>query len=53
VLNVPVTCHPDHFPKDKYEFTSWEQNAQAPLLDAKVMRWFWGKQYLSNTFVES
>jgi acetyl esterase/lipase len=41
VLNVPVTCHPDHFPKDKYEFTSWEQNAQAPLLDAKVMRWFW------------
>ena len=32
VMNMPVTCHPHHFPKDKYEFTSYEQNADAPVL---------------------
>lgn len=42
VLNIPVTCHPHLFPKDKYEFTSWEQNKDAAQLPAETMMWFWG-----------
>jgi len=41
VLNIPVTCHPDFHPKDKYELDSWEQNKDASGLDVHRMTWFW------------
>jgi len=47
VLNIPVTCHPKHFPKDKYEYTSYEQNKNASVIDGPRMLWFWD-QYLPN-----
>ncbi|EFX06321.1 lipase esterase family protein [Grosmannia clavigera kw1407] len=42
VLNIPVTCHPDHFPTSKYEYHSFEQNAGSPIVNAFRMRKFWG-----------
>ncbi|KAI9818371.1 MAG: hypothetical protein M1827_000429 [Pycnora praestabilis] len=47
VLNTPVTCHPKHFPFAKYEYTSYEQNAEASILSKKTMNWFWD-QYLPD-----
>lgn len=44
---IPATCHPELFPKDKYEYTSPEQNAEAPVLKTKNMRWFW-EQYVPD-----
>ncbi|EGC47049.1 lipase [Histoplasma capsulatum var. duboisii H88] len=26
VLNMPMICHPDFFPRDKYEYNSWDEN---------------------------
>ncbi|KAK5207783.1 hypothetical protein LTS03_005969 [Exophiala xenobiotica] len=46
VLNIPVTCHPKHFPTWKYQYQSYTQNANAPVVDAWKMNWFWN-QYLS------
>lgn len=51
VLNVPVTCHPKHFPADKYEHGSYQQNKDAPVVDAPKMDWFWG-QYLPKVELE-
>ncbi|OAL33235.1 hypothetical protein AYO20_07552 [Fonsecaea nubica] len=45
VLNIPVTCHPDLFPRDKYEYGSYEQNDSASVVDAPKMHWFW-EQYM-------
>lgn len=42
VLNIPVTCHPKHFPTCKYEFESYEQNKDASIIDKAKMNWFWG-----------
>ncbi|KAI9874523.1 MAG: hypothetical protein M1830_009649 [Pleopsidium flavum] len=47
VLNIPVTCHPKHFPTKKYEYGSYEQNKDAPVIDVPRMTWFWD-QYLPN-----
>jgi len=47
VLNVPVTCHPKHFPSDKYEYGSYQQNKDASFMDSPMMDWFWD-QYLPN-----
>lgn len=41
VVNIPVTCHPKFFPKDEYEYESYEQNKDAPMLPAHTMMWFW------------
>ncbi|KAK6077390.1 lipase esterase [Seiridium cupressi] len=41
VLNIPVTCHPDHFPRSKYEYDSYTQNANAPIVNAARMRLYW------------
>lgn len=41
ILNIPVTCHPDHFPHTRYEGNSYEQNAFAPIVSASRMRLFW------------
>jgi acetyl esterase/lipase len=40
-----VTCHPNHFPHDKFELGSYEQNKDGTLVDAPKMWWFWD-QYL-------
>ncbi|KAG9529386.1 hypothetical protein KCU93_g3575, partial [Aureobasidium melanogenum] len=47
VLNIPVTCHPRHFPQLDYELNSYEQNAESPTTNATHMRWFWD-QYDPN-----
>jgi acetyl esterase/lipase len=47
ILNIPVTCHPDHFPHSQYEGNSFEQNALAPIVSASKMRFFW-KNYLPS-----
>ncbi|KAI9745056.1 MAG: hypothetical protein M1818_001334 [Claussenomyces sp. TS43310] len=47
VLNIPVTCHPAHFPAAKYEYGSYEQNKDSPIVDSAKMNWFW-HQYLPN-----
>ncbi len=47
VLNIPVTCHPALFPKDKYEYFSYSQNKDASVVDAPKMDWFW-EQYLPD-----
>lgn len=36
-LSVPVLCHPDYFPKDRYEFTSYDQ-CFGTLLNSAEMR---------------
>ncbi|KIA76019.1 lipase [Aspergillus ustus] len=41
VLNFPDTCHPAYFPKDKYEYSSPNQNRDAPMLTTEVAHWFW------------
>ncbi|OAL53562.1 lipase esterase family protein [Pyrenochaeta sp. DS3sAY3a] len=41
IINIPVTCHPDHFPHSRYEGRSYEQNALAPIVSASKMRLFW------------
>ncbi|KAH8648237.1 lipase esterase family protein [Ilyonectria robusta] len=41
ILNIPVTCHPDHFPASKHKYHSFEQNAHAPIVNASHMRMFW------------
>ncbi|KAK4940934.1 hypothetical protein LTR10_019088 [Elasticomyces elasticus] len=45
VLNIPVTCHPKLFPRDMYEYGSYEQNKDASIVDAPKMDWFW-EQYM-------
>ena len=44
---IPVTCHPDAFPSEKYEYTSYEQNDDAPILKSRNARWFW-RQYVPD-----
>ncbi|KAL4926198.1 alpha/beta hydrolase [Aspergillus undulatus] len=41
VLNIPDTCHPAHFPRDKYEYHSPEQNKDAPIITTEAAHWFW------------
>lgn len=43
VLNFPGTCHPDHFPRDKYEYYSPEQNNDGPIITTEAVHWFWSK----------
>jgi hypothetical protein len=43
ILRIPVTCHPDFYPTDKYELASWEQNKDASGLSVERMLYFWGK----------
>jgi len=47
ILNIPVTCHPKHFPADKYEYGSYQQNKDSSVVDGPRMDWFWD-QYLPN-----
>ncbi|KAL2866078.1 Alpha/Beta hydrolase protein [Aspergillus lucknowensis] len=41
VLNIPDTWHPTHFPKDRFEYYSPEQNKDAPILTTEAAHWFW------------
>lgn len=50
ILNIPVTCHPQFFPKTKYAYTSYEENKGAPIVDSKQMYWFWGMR-IPNTVI--
>jgi acetyl esterase/lipase len=44
ILNIPVTCHPDHYPSG-HKNSSYKENMDAPIVDAERMRWFW-RNYL-------
>ena len=52
VLNIPVTCHPKHFPTDQFEYGSYQQNAAASVVDQDRMMWFWDN-YLPNAEPEA
>ena len=41
VLNIPVACHPSHFPVGEYEYYSYEQNRDAPIVHTERMHFFW------------
>jgi acetyl esterase/lipase len=41
ILNIPVTCHPAYFPHGNYEYRSYEQNKNSPIVNATLMHWFW------------
>lgn len=42
LLNSPVLCHPNFFPKDKgYEYNSFEQNADSAVLGKENMMGCW------------
>jgi acetyl esterase/lipase len=46
VLNSPVLCHPNFFPKDKgYEYNSFEQNANSAVLGKENMLGCWAQYY--------
>lgn len=46
ILNIPVLCHPEHFPKvDKYEYNSMEQNKDAPILSVRALLKCWSMYY--------
>jgi len=47
VLNIPVTCHPKLFPVEKYEYNSYVQNKDAPVVDEKKLLRLWD-QYLPH-----
>ena len=40
IMNVPITCHYNHFPKGEYECTSYEQGFGA-LLNSGEMKQIW------------
>ena len=40
MLNFPVTVHPKFAPRDKYEMKSWQQNADASVVNAVRLEWF-------------
>ena len=44
---IPAVCHPDLFPRDKYEYNSPEQNAEAPVVKKRNAKWFW-EQYVPD-----
>ena len=44
---IPVTCHPDLFPRERYEYTSLEQNKDSQILKTRNMLWFW-EQYVGK-----
>ncbi|OQU97177.1 hypothetical protein CLAIMM_03152 [Cladophialophora immunda] len=48
ILNIPVTCHPQRFPKERFAYFSYTQNAASPIVDSGKMDWFWN-QYLSSS----
>jgi hypothetical protein len=48
ILNIPVTCHPQRFPKGRFACFSYTQNAASPIVDSGKMNWFWN-QYLSTS----
>ena len=45
MLNIPALCHPHFFPNERYELASYEQNADAPTINGRNMRWFWDQYY--------
>ncbi|KAB8265411.1 alpha/beta hydrolase fold-domain-containing protein [Aspergillus pseudonomiae] len=51
VLNVHDICHPAHFPKDKYEYHSPEQNKDAPVMPTHATHWF-SEQYCPTAGAE-
>ena len=44
-LNFPPVVHPNHFPHDKHNGTSYEENKDAPVLPVWIMEFFWKSYY--------
>lgn len=40
VLSFPVTCHPECFPTDKYELASYNDCADASVVNPVRVEWF-------------
>jgi acetyl esterase/lipase len=40
ILSMPVTVHPKFAPTDKYEMGSWQQNANASVVNSLRLEWF-------------
>ncbi|KAI9706592.1 MAG: hypothetical protein M1836_003599 [Candelina mexicana] len=45
ILSIPATCHPKHFPTDKYELNSYKSLENVPMLPAKRLVDFWDAYY--------
>ncbi|KAI9761795.1 MAG: hypothetical protein M1835_008114 [Candelina submexicana] len=45
ILNIPATCHPKHFPTDKYELNSYKSLENVPMMPAKRLEGFWDAYY--------
>jgi hypothetical protein len=41
ILNIPALCHPKHFPRDKYEYGSFDQNADKGISDPSWAIFYW------------
>ncbi|PGG96713.1 hypothetical protein AJ79_09483 [Helicocarpus griseus UAMH5409] len=41
VLNMPMICHPDFFPQDKYEYKSWFENEEEAVASAARALFHW------------
>ncbi|EEH33240.1 lipase/esterase [Paracoccidioides lutzii Pb01] len=41
VLNMPMICHPDLFPRDKYEYKSWEENENEAVASSSRALFHW------------
>ncbi|KIW11720.1 hypothetical protein PV08_11022 [Exophiala spinifera] len=52
ILNIPVTCHPDFFPSDRYPGGSYQQNKDASIVNAPQMFWYWN-QYMPEPSPEA
>lgn len=47
VLHFPIICHPRFFPRDRYEYQSYEQNKETSVLVPRFMEQAYGA-YLLN-----
>ena len=47
MLNIPALCHPKYFPHDKFDLSSYDENAEAPTINGLRMLWFWDQYYPS------
>ncbi|OAX85412.1 hypothetical protein ACJ72_00223 [Emergomyces africanus] len=41
VLNMPMICHPDFFPRDKYEYKSWDENKEEAVASSTRALFHW------------
>ena len=47
ILNIPVTCHPKHFPAptEEVKYTSYDKNKDSIIVNSENMHFFWDQYY--------